>query len=191
MPIEYWWPTPIYYSTFDESSGFLEDISLEIDEAIKTVNVYNPWPEATIQSSFMYNNPNLFLDNTPKLKEYINKHVKKFVNIDFFISESWINIGGMGARQEKHIHTASYLSGCYYHKTNTTDGDIEFDCNDSLLLRFSNNIKPVVYHPEVGKILLFPSYLSHGVKTNHTTDQRISVAFNVVEVQNEAKWKCR
>ena len=31
----------------------------------------------------------------------------------------------------------------------------------------------------VGKLLMFPSYLKHGILRNQTTDTRISISFNV------------
>jgi uncharacterized protein (TIGR02466 family) len=192
MPIEYWWPTPIYYSHFDEDSSLLDEMSAEVDTAILTTPTHNPWGEAKIQTSFLYDATNLFLDRTPKLKKYINKHIKNYTEIDFFISESWINIGGSGARQEKHMHLRSEISGCYYHKTNTLDGAIVFECNDKMLQKFSgSNITSIEYQPELGKIILFPSYLTHSVKTNQTEDDRISIAFNIRTTEIEAHWKCR
>jgi ectoine hydroxylase-related dioxygenase (phytanoyl-CoA dioxygenase family) len=33
--------------------------------------------------------------------------------------------------------------------------------------------------PEVGKMVLFPSFLKHGVQTNKSNQNRISLAFNL------------
>jgi len=191
MPIESWWPTPIYFCQFDGDSSLLDEISAEVNMAITTTTVQNPWGEAKIRTSFSYDLPNLFLDRTPILKKYIIKHIKNYTETDFFISESWINSGGENARQEKHMHLGSEISGCYYHKTNTLDGNIVFECNDKMLQRFSgSSITPIEYKPEVGKIILFPSYLTHSVKTNQTEHERISIAFNIRITQSEAEWKC-
>ncbi len=32
---------------------------------------------------------------------------------------------------------------------------------------------------EVGKMVLFPAYLDHGVTTNETKEDRVSLAFNI------------
>jgi len=188
VPIERWWPTPIYFCLFDGDALLLDQISQEIDAAIKTTEFEAPWPEAAMLSSFRYGKTNTFLDLTPTLKKYIIKHANFFTTVDFFIAESWINKGGAGSRQEKHNHSHSYISGCYYHKTNVLDGDIVFDCNDKLLQMFTI-CNPIHYKPEIGKIILFPSYLTHMVQTNNTEHERISIAFNIVEAQSEAKWR--
>jgi uncharacterized protein (TIGR02466 family) len=74
------------------------------------------------------------------------------------------------------------LSGVYYHQTTNNDGDIVFR-NPSLVNRFHKltyNIgNSVNYTPEVGKILLFPSFLEHAVFHNNSDDKRISISFNV------------
>ena len=36
-----------------------------------------------------------------------------------------------------------------------------------------------MYTPKEGKILLFPGWLEHGVKTNLTDNVRMSLSFNV------------
>ena len=35
------------------------------------------------------------------------------------------------------------------------------------------------HKPEVGKILLFPGWLKHGINTNNTDNIRISLSFNI------------
>ena len=36
------------------------------------------------------------------------------------------------------------------------------------------------FKPEVGRIVLFPGWLQHGIMTNSTDDTRISLSFNVI-----------
>jgi len=180
MPVEYWWPTPIYYSLFDEDPESLSAISKEVDSAIAASEFHSPWEESKISTSFFYNKPNIFLNSTPLLKNYIIKHVKKFTDIDFFIDESWANIGGAGGYQEKHEHLGSHISGTYYHNTNKKDGNIQFYCNDKLLNQFyGKEMNSIKYEPEIGKIVLFPSYLTHIVQVNKTENLRTSIAFNI------------
>jgi len=169
-------------------------ISKEIDRAIGSVALTTPWTQAKMTSSFSYENRNMFLDNTPMLKNYVTKHVKHYINdAELFIAESWVNIGSNASYQEPHEHLSSFISGCYYHKTSTADGDIVFNCNDKLLRqlmrRSTNNDNNLIrYSPEVGKIILFPSYLTHHVTINQTDNERISVAFNVMCSQSPESW---
>jgi uncharacterized protein (TIGR02466 family) len=194
MPVELWWPTPIYYSLFDEPDDSQSAISAEIDAAIGSVTLNTPWTQAKMTSSFSYENRNMFLDNTPKLKNYVIKHVKNyFADADLFIAESWINVGGKDSYQEPHEHLFSFISGCYYHKTSTSDGDIVFNCNDKLLRQLMKRSNKsyndlIRYSPQVGKIILFPSYLTHHVNINQTDDERISVAFNIMCSQSPESW---
>ena len=45
-----------------------------------------------------------------------------------------------------------------------------------MLEHLNNNF---VIKPKVGKLLLFPSWLEHGVHINHTDHERMSVSFNI------------
>ena len=98
------------------------------------------------------------------------------------IKQSWCNISNRDAFQHFHVHGDMDLSGVYYHQTNGNDGDIVFR-NPSLVNRFHkltyNIDNSVNYKPEVGKILLFPSFLEHAVFHNNSDDKRISISFNV------------
>ena len=57
-----------------------------------------------------------------------------------------------------------------------SNGLIEFMYGENQDMR-SDNIK---FKPEVGTMLLFPSYLTHRVDINKSTQNRISISFNCV-----------
>jgi len=186
MPVEYFFPTPIYYS-FAKN---VDVIQKEIDEYIGSltdVELTNPWGD-TVQTTFKYGNYTRILDKTPILLSEIKDHCYEFLkkinyqtsNIN--VRESWCNIGGANSFQHFHLHGDTDLSGVYYHQTNSHDGDIVFR-NPSLVNRFHkltyNIDNSVNYKPEVGKILLFPSFLEHAVYHNNTDHKRISVTFNI------------
>lgn len=186
MPVEYFFPTPIYYSFVKN----LESIHHEVDSyitSVKDIELINPWGD-TVQTTFKYGHYNHVLDNTPILLSEIKEHCQNFLiamkhqvdSID--IKESWCNISNKDSFQHFHIHGDTDLSGVYYHQTTSKDGDIVFR-NPSLVNRFhkltydiDNSVK---YKPEIGKIILFPSFLEHAVFHNTSDDKRISISFNI------------
>jgi uncharacterized protein (TIGR02466 family) len=186
MPVEYFFPTPIYYS-FVKNLGLIHH---EVDSyvaAVKDIELINPWGD-TVQTTFKYGHYNHVLDNTPTLLLEVKEHCQNFLtamqhqvdSID--IKQSWCNISNRNSFQHFHVHGDMDLSGVYYHQTTSHDGDIVFR-NPSLVNRFHkltyNLHNSVNYKPEVGKILLFPSFLEHAVFHNNSDDKRISISFNI------------
>ena len=83
----------------------------------------------------------------------------------------WFNIAKVGELTGVHNHAQfSSISGVVYLKSSMLSGDLYFqkEGEDDLLII-----------PEVGKMVLFPSHLKHGVHPNKSDDERISLAFNL------------
>lgn len=81
-----------------------------------------------------------------------------------------------------HTHPRSDMSGVYYYKTNGDDGNIFFmSGNESSKnsICFGSYSDRWIHYPVIGKIILFPSYLSHGITTNTSNSVRHSISFNV------------
>lgn len=189
MNTNFYFGTPVYTSIIQDHDE-LECIQAEIKEAISkadknNINMDNPWDD-TVLTSFSYDdqknfNCNQFIKDTPLFKQYILKNVHQFFpnaqNIDIF--ESWFNISRKGGFQHFHCHPESHISGVYYFQTNGNDGNIKFECNSSALKNSIFRQNCIEIPPEVGKIILFPSFLDHAVMMNTTNDQRISITFNI------------
>ena len=80
-----------------------------------------------------------------------------------------------------HSHGYYDISGSYYFKTNGKDGSIYF-LNPNIASMTSRFLIPndhVEYPPKEGTFILFPSWLYHGVRSNDTSEDRISVSFNI------------
>ena len=106
----------------------------------------------------------------------------------------WININPPGSLNNGHNHPNCDLAGVMWIKTQPECGKIEFEnpnyyshpniagYSDDLIE--STDIFPAYdFAPRDGEILLFPSYLRHGVHVNNSKEDRISVAFNCVLVK--------
>ena len=110
---------------------------------------------------------------------------------------AWANVNQSGHGNEFHTHPGSYWSGTYY----VDDGGIgqnpalggEFELQDPrgiapamyapmLAFNFPGGLSAGVselIQPQSGMLILFPAWLSHGVRPYSGTGTRISIAFNM------------
>ncbi len=103
------------------------------------------------------------------------------------ITTCWAMVNGKFASNALHNHPNSILSGVYYLKTPEKCGVLSFTDPRSAARMLNPPITEfnlwtlpkISYQPEVGTMLLFPSWLMHGVETNMSEDVRISVSFNI------------
>ena len=119
----------------------------------------------------------------------LNKIFKEDTAIDF--KNLWFNINGKGNFNMSHIHFGCDLSGVLWIKTSKECGSIEFASPNvytqgSVIDFYSDEIKERynlypgwAFTPEEGKIIIFPSSLSHHVYSNKSNEDRISVSFNM------------
>ncbi len=102
------------------------------------------------------------------------------------INECWVNVYGRGHSQEIHCHRNSVFSGIYYAKAPPGCGEVVFvsPLSDTMLeppttrATMANTFTFEV-PPEAGRMVIFRSWLRHGVKPNEIDEDRISIAFNV------------
>lgn len=102
----------------------------------------------------------------------------------------WINVNPPGAHNVPHDHPGSFWSGVYYVKNDQPTGDPSGGGTITFIdARSAPAGQPLVrapalkglqsLHPQPGTLLLFPSTLKHLVSPNDSTEDRISIAFNV------------
>jgi uncharacterized protein (TIGR02466 family) len=118
------------------------------------------------------------------------------VKIDW-LANAWANINRHGHANEFHTHPGSFWSGCYY----VDDGGIAADpaLGGAFEIMDPRGVAPAMYAPELaytlagcqsagaselivpaaGTMLLFPAWLSHGVRPYLGNRTRVSVAFNL------------
>ena len=121
---------------------------------------------------------------------------------DFSITGCWANFNPTGGLNSSHTHPNNYLSGVYYVRTPSGADTIDFfDPRPAAvawmprtrqLNRFNGNRMTVKVR--AGRLVLFPAWLSHGVPTNPTKQERISIAFNAMfsefgETMSSTLWK--
>ena len=144
---------------------------------------------------------NYILDNKNfnETKKQIVKEIEYYKNnilcvkkhIDLYIKNSWIMFHEANHFSHSHFHLNSFLSGILYIKTPPNSGGIVFhspSINSSLLPLLNIPFEKYNEHNsstwtiplKEGKLLLFPSSLSHSVTSNLSLDTRICVSFNVL-----------
>lgn len=106
--------------------------------------------------------------------------------------EMWANVSPAGASNQFHAHPGCLWSAVYFvDDGGSRDGalvlkDPNFPMNRMYApdLRFADaeGVAPTLFEiaPEPGKLIMFPSWLEHGVKPHPGPGERISIAINVV-----------
>lgn len=98
---------------------------------------------------------------------------------------AWANVNWQGHSNKMHTHPGATWSGVYYVDTGDTGNEAEGSAlylSDPAPARtgtfFPNLASNVLIRPAPGLMVLFPSYLQHGVQPHRGDRPRISIAFN-------------
>jgi uncharacterized protein (TIGR02466 family) len=100
--------------------------------------------------------------------------------LPFEMCSAWITIMPPGENYVMHTHPNAILTGTYYISTPPNSGDIAFiDTQDLALDPVSGTAKIIRIPPKEGNLVFFPAYLLHEVQTNHSSEGRISITFDL------------
>ena len=181
-------PMAYYYNTdlIDDLKSYI--LSLETKGIDSNVSV-------NIKHNLVESNFGLFLDDTKVIKDtanWIGDCIRRTVNqiqmeqmgygINF--NESWYHITKTNGMHEPHIHPSCSWCGVFYiHSGDKDSGHTVFEnpIVSTYVDRgnlYLNNMSTLRIIPEDGKLVLFPSYLSHYQALYKGTEDRIVVAFN-------------
>lgn len=112
-------------------------------------------------------------------------------NIEFYVTNSWVNVHKRGHQAGAHMHHNSLVSGVLYLRTNERSGNLVFHREVQTHVPFPPaldldmtafniyNCKSWGYQPKTNDICLFPSVVSHSVDPNESDEDRWCLAFNV------------
>jgi uncharacterized protein (TIGR02466 family) len=142
------------------------------------------------------------LDDLPRrapafgeLVKLLDRHVLTFAKVSDFelrrrklaLDSIWVNVMVAGGIHTPHIHPHAAVSGTYYVNAPKGSGAIRFeDPRLGLMMAAPPRRKSarlenrcfVDVQPKPGMLLLWESWLRHGVEANRTKTPRISVSFN-------------
>jgi uncharacterized protein (TIGR02466 family) len=189
MRLENWFPTTIYY-------GLCNDIN--IDELInysyylknqsqgRVTTNQNAWQSLDLNLSLDVLQP--LLKQATKHFQILHKELGYKNNLKSIIDNMWININPPGGLTRTHTHVDNILSGVFFLKVRKDCGRLVFPhplphalyhFHHKTVEIYNEKNSNFCYHiPQVGKIILFPSFAQHFVETNLSNEDRISIAFN-------------
>lgn len=127
------------------------------------------------------------------LARQLSKHVAAFARDGEFdlgrrklvLDSLWVNVMRSGAVHAPHIHPHAVVSGTFYVTVPPGSGAIKFEDPRLPMLmaappkkKMARNPSFVTVAPQPGLLLLWESWLRHGVEAGRAKAPRISVSFN-------------
>jgi uncharacterized protein (TIGR02466 family) len=187
-----WFPTPIWHFVLDDypslNAVLLQEIQAEQQRDPKGEQWSNilGWHSANDlhQRECFAEFTQIINANVLEVATCLHWDLQK---IALEIRSCWAIVNGKMASNSVHNHPNSILSGVYYLQAPADAGVISFGDPRSAaqmlvppLKEFSLWTLPKIsYQPQAGTMLLFPSWLLHGVEMNRSDDVRISLSFNI------------
>ena len=180
-------PIPVYIAKRDSNLSPKEE--KEIEKIIEDGTHPNTG-NYTTDNSYVFNDGKL-----KKLKQFCEQQLKIYAEkvivneeeLNFYITQSWLNITRPGEYHHEHGHSNSIISGVFYISAGEDDSITFSDPNAKVkeLMRLSPkefnmwNSTSWFFPANNNELILFPSWLNHQVEGNEkATADRISLSFN-------------
>jgi uncharacterized protein (TIGR02466 family) len=186
-----WFPTPIWHFAIEDPAlnlNLLQEVQFEQQrdrQGEKWSNVLG-WHSANnlhLRDSFA-DFTQIIHTNTQEVATFLRWDLQQF---SLEITTCWAIVNGKMASNSVHNHPNSILSGVYYLQAPENCGGIYFSdprpASQMLIPPVEEfnlwTFPKISYKPHVGTMLLFPSWLLHGVEMNMSEELRISLSFNI------------
>lgn len=197
-------PTPIW--VVDLEPKIYEPLNRQLLANLETMMGDRPSvkPGGTLQTDNDLHTFEAFVDLTERISAAV-EGVLRFLDVDyegFEITGCWANINPPGGINTPHTHPNNYLSGVYYVQTAAGADSIFFSDprpQAGMILprmkrenAYSGN--EAIVEAKVGRMIVFPSWLVHGVPANRSGQDRVSFSFNAMfssftETMSAPRWK--
>ena len=106
---------------------------------------------------------------------------------EIIITDMWSNVLKPGESHKVHTHSNNYLSGVFYVDADKASGIIFNDPRPQATViqpfiksKSVDNANSLKFEAKTNRLILFPSWLQHYVPVNKTSNNRISLAFNLM-----------
>ena len=182
---------PIFHGKLDNWKKYNRDLLPVCHKVRKETEDMSelPW-NCHVWSSYAYDDQLFKRPEFQEISKVIAKYVRAYMDkrqwkgeAKMLMTELWVNYQEKYQYQEYHDHRERVISGIYYIDVpEGTPGimmktPLKANFDD---LFFNEDAVQEVNHLkiETGDILLFPSWLDHGVKANMTDSHRVNVSFN-------------
>ncbi|BAZ41877.1 hypothetical protein NIES4101_78450 [Calothrix sp. NIES-4101] len=187
-----WFPTPVWHFTVDNYQQLNSILLQEIDAEQQCDRQGEKWSNVLgwhsvnnlHERKHFYEFTQIIHKNVLEVAHFLRWDLQKF---SLNITTCWAIVNGKLASNSVHNHPNSILSGVYYLKAPENCGGLFFSdprpASQMLIppvVEFNLWTLPKVsYKPYEGTMLLFPSWLLHGVEMNMSEETRISLSFNI------------
>lgn len=123
------------------------------------------------------------LEKTTSITQSIIESISQN-KLQMVIRAMWGNISPKGGMNFTHVHPSGWMSGVYYIQLPQGTDEITFeDPRPARMMDFQRSClvsdEYFSHRPQVGELLLFPSWLPHFVLPNTSNEERISISFNI------------
>jgi uncharacterized protein (TIGR02466 family) len=199
--IRAWFPTLIYSEPLMKSGlgRFNADLAQECRSLRDFDGAGRKWSLKNYPGGYTsyasLNELHRFSSTFAGLERRISRHVRLFARaLDMDLrgrkvrmTDCWVNIMPQTAAHSLHLHPLAFVSGTYYVAAPSGCPGLKFE--DPRLDRFMAapprlpgagraNQAHVTYPAREGNLILFESWLRHGVSQNRAEAERISISFN-------------
>ena len=106
-----------------------------------------------------------------------------------YLNNLWVNINPTNSFNRPHLHPGAIFSGVYYVDCTPDSGKLvlkhpsiaqQYSLEENIIENFTEfNASTWSVSPEIGKLVIFPSWVEHYVEPNASAEDRISIAFNI------------
>ena len=175
-------PTPIWEDTLQlDYNSIVEKVLAQknVSEG-RIISNIGGWQSDDMKLDF----PELYKSIDDKLTEIGNQ----LSGMEFDFCQGWFNVNSGDDYNKLHFHPMSTMSGVLYLKVDDNSGHIVFQNPVNIIEHYPFNPKQnnilysgISYKPEIGKVIIFPSWLGHLVQSSTSNEQRISFAFNYIQ----------
>ena len=188
-----WFTTPIWQFNLENSQNLNQNLLLLIEKEQKQD------PQGLTRSNKLGWHSRTNLHQKEELKDLIyiiNHQTSKIIqeqqwdltNCQLIIDNCWAMVNYQYGFSKVHSHANSIFSGVYYINIPEQSGNIFFidPRPGKMVLRpplkevNSWTTQQVSYEPQAGMMLIFPSWLWHGVEPNLSNKVRVSISFNLI-----------
>lgn len=183
-------PTPLFSFNLNN----YQELNQQLLEVIYQIKAMDPGHVASNVLGW-HSKINLFeIARFQPFKQLVDKAVSEcaealgYGKVKISAANCWVNISPKYASNKIHDHANCLFSGVYYVKTPKNCGNLMFYDPRSARTFYKPNVPnftpytadAVAYAVEEGALLIFPSWLKHGVEPNMSDEDRISISFNYV-----------
>src|SRR5579883_1202223 len=183
-------PTSLFVFSIDNH----EDLNQPLLEVIYRLKQLDPGCSASNLLGW-HSQSNLFeLHEIKPFKELVDAAILEVAQavgygaIQIKAANCWANVNPKYASNKIHDHANCLFSGVYYVKAPKDSGNLMFYDPRSAKTFYRPSVseftaytaEAIAHAAQAGLLLIFPSWLKHGVEPNLSDEDRVSISFNYV-----------